>query len=112
MPVYEYHCEENNTSVEVEHSYHERLQTWGEVCQMTGIPIGETPTDAPVERLLYSPTLRTPTSDSKLKELGFTKLVRRDKGVYENVTKSGTEKRYMNANDPSSMPHIQKKISD
>lgn len=40
----------------------------------------------PVKRLIYAPAISVPRSNSKLKETGFTKLVRRDKGVYENVT--------------------------
>jgi len=41
----------------------------------------------PVERLLSSFSVKTSLlSNSNLKEHGFTKLVRRDKGVYENVT--------------------------
>jgi len=32
--------------------------------------------------------------------------------VYENVTRSGTEKRYMKAGDKSSLPHLHKKLSD
>ena len=53
-----------------------------------------------------------PTGDVGLKDMGFTKLVKRDDGVYENVTRSGTEKRFMKAGDPSSMPHFHKKLSD
>ena len=53
-----------------------------------------------------------PTGVSKLKEVGFTKLVRRDEGVYENVTALDGEKRYMEAGDPSSIPHFYKKIQD
>jgi hypothetical protein len=54
----------------------------------------------------------TPKGNSDLKNLGFTKLVKRDDGVYENVTRTGTEKRFMKSDDASSMPHIHKKVSD
>lgn len=112
MPTYEYFCRANETSVEVVHPITETLRTWGELCAHTGIDPGETPTDAPVERLVFTPQISTPTGDSHLKNLGFTKLVRRDHGVYENVTATGNEKRYMNAGDPSSLPDIKRKISD
>jgi hypothetical protein len=53
-----------------------------------------------------------PVGNSKLKEKGFTKLVRRDEGVYENVTATGDEARYMKEGDPSTLPHLKKKIGD
>jgi hypothetical protein len=49
---------------------------------------------------------------SDLRSLGFTKLVKRDKGVYENVTAIDGEKRYMKADDPSAIPHINRKVGD
>jgi predicted nucleic acid-binding Zn ribbon protein len=112
MPVYEYYCPANGLSLEVVHPITATLKTWGEVCDAIGRALGDTPADAAVERLLFAPGVCTPASDSKLKEMGFTKLVRRDSGVYENVTASGGESRYMKADDPSTMPHLKKKISD
>lgn len=112
MPTYEYLCRANQTSVEVIHSIREDIKTWGELCAAAGIDPGETAADAPVERLVFTPLISTPTGDSHLKNLGFTKLVRRDHGVYENVTATGNEKRYMNAGDASSLPDIKRKISD
>jgi hypothetical protein len=87
-------------------------ETWSELCQKANLDIGSTPGVSPVIRLIGSPTISVPTGNSKLKELGFTKLVKRDKGVYENVTASGGERRYMTADDPSSYPNLNKKIKD
>lgn len=112
MPVYNYHCEKNGESIEVEHSIKDKLKTWGELCAMANRPLGKTPANTPIERLLYASFVSTPAGNSKLKEMGFTKLVKRDKGVYENVTATGTEKKFMTAGDASSMPHIHKKVSD
>ncbi len=112
MPLYEYHCEANGASIEVRHSIHEDLTTWGELCARARVPLGETPADAPVERVLFAPALATPMGNSKLKELGFAKLVRRDQGVYENVTAQDHEKRYVRADDPSSMPDLKKRVGD
>ncbi len=112
MPVYAYHCAINDTLVEVSHSMREDLKTWGEVCARADIDPGETPLEAPVERQLYAALLNTPAGDAKLKELGFTKLVRRDKGVYENVTAGHGENKIMDARDPSSVPDFSKKIGD
>lgn len=112
MPVYEYYCPANDQSIELVHSMTERLSTWGEVCRMANHPCDPALASSPVERLLFAPGVCAPAGNSKLKELGFTKLVKRDTGVYENVTASGSESRYMNAGDPSTMPHISKKIAD
>jgi len=55
---------------------------------------------APVRKLLPSRIgIATPRSDRELKDQGFTKLVRRDKGVYENVTAREGEKRIVTEKD-------------
>ncbi|MBK1644959.1 regulator [Thiocapsa imhoffii] len=51
MPTYDYRCESNDRIVEVTHRMSENLANWGEVCERTGTPLGETPADAPVHRL-------------------------------------------------------------
>lgn len=112
VPIYNYFCEANGTSVEVHHGMRQSLSTWGEVCATAGIDPGSTPVDASVERLLYAPSLHSPTGDADLKAQGFTKLVRRDQGVYENVTATGDEKRYVRADDASSMPDFKRKVGD
>lgn len=112
MPVYEYFCTANNTSVEVEHAFGRTLRTWGELCAETGIDLGGTPPDAALERLLFVPYVTSPTGDSQLKNLGFTKLVKRDTGVYENVTATGKDSRYMKAGDASTVPNLKGKIRD
>lgn len=112
MPIYEYYCDENAQSVEVMHSMHEKLTTWGELCRQAEIDLGDTPSGSAVRRLVSAPGLAFPKTNSELKNLGFTKLVRREKGVYENVTASGGDARYMNADDPSSVPNLKKKIRD
>jgi len=66
----------------------------------------------PVRRLISAPGIVTPHTNSELKNLGFTKLVRRDSGVYENVTATGSESRIMEAGKPETLPHLHKKITD
>jgi predicted nucleic acid-binding Zn ribbon protein len=112
MPIYEYMCPANGLSVEVVHPMSHRVRTWGELCTLAEIERGDTPADAPVEKLLYAPGITTPQGNSDLKNMGFTKLVRRDKGVYENVTRRGDESRYMNAGDSSTAPDLKKTIRD
>jgi len=65
-----------------------------------------------VVRLISRAFVSTPTGDSDLKSMGFTKLVRRDKGVYENVTATGSESRYFEAGKPHTMPDLKRKIRD
>ena len=55
MPYYEYHCASNGRTLEVRHSMSERLETWSQVAEVAGFDVGETPADAPVERLLSTP---------------------------------------------------------
>lgn len=112
MPVYEYYCPANERTVEVIHGMTEVLRSWGELCEAANLPPGETPADAAVERLIFPVGVNTPRTDSELKNLGFTKLVKRDTGVYENVTATGKESRYMNAGDNSTLPDVKSKISD
>ena len=113
MPRYDYFCEQNQRTIEVVHPIARKLQTWGEVCELAGIDAGDVSAEAPVTRIITTaPMANTPVGNSRLKNLGFTKLVKRDDGVYENVTRSGTEKRYMKAGDASSIPHLHKKLSD
>ena len=113
MPVYEYRCEENGQTVDVSHPMDVLLHTWGEVCYVAQIPLGDTPPQSPVKKVFRSaPGLAVPVFNSELKNAGFTKLVKRDDGVYENVTATADEKRYMKRGDPESTPHIHKKIGD
>lgn len=65
-----------------------------------------------VRRLISLVSVNTPKGNSDLKNLGFTKLVKRDNGVYENVTASGKESRYWDAGKPETRPDLKSKISD
>lgn len=66
----------------------------------------------PVERLISPANINSPTSDSDLKGKGFAKLVRRDNGVYENVTALDGESKIWDARKPETMPDIKRRISD
>lgn len=113
MPVYEYFCESNGRTVELVHPMDAELSIWGEVCYVAQIALDDTDPLAPVQRILTrAPAAVIETSNSEYRNLGFTKLVKRDSGVYENVTASDGEKRYMRADDPGSIPHINRKVSD
>jgi predicted nucleic acid-binding Zn ribbon protein len=112
MPTYLYVCDGNDAVIEVRHGMQKVIRNWGELCYAAQIPLGDTPFDTAVRKRLSAPGIAIPTGNAELKNTGFTKLVRRDHGVYENVTATGGEKRYMRAGDPSSLPHLHKKVSD
>ena len=65
-----------------------------------------------VRRLISLVSVNTPKGNSDLKNMGFTKLVKRDNGVYENVTATGKESRYWDAGKPETRPDLKSKISD
>lgn len=113
MPRYDYLCDANGETVEVIHSIAERLETWADVCECAGLATGDTDPAAPVRKVItLAPMANMPIGNAGLKDIGFTKLVRRDDGVYENVTRTGTESRYVKAGDKSTMPHFHKRHSD
>ena len=51
MPTYDYLCESNGQVVEVKHRMNDRVANWGELCKLTGTDAGDTPAEAPVQRL-------------------------------------------------------------
>ena len=112
MPYYDYYCQANGKTVAVNHPMDVNVSTWGELCYVTQRPLGDTAPSVPVKKLIRAPALAFPTGNAELKAHGFTKLVKRDDGVYENVTRTADEKRYMRAGDPTSIPQLNKKIED
>ena len=78
MPIYEYEHDGEGCALG---KIFERRQS------VNDAPFACCPTcGRPVRRLISRSNVRSAKSDSELRDLGFTKLVRRDKGVYENVT--------------------------
>ncbi len=53
-----------------------------------------------VRRLISRVNVVVGKSNRELKNLGFTKLKRRDKGVYEDVTGTDVGKQILDANEP------------
>jgi hypothetical protein len=114
MPRYDYHCEANGRTIEVRHGFDERVETWAQLCERAGESLGDTPPEALVEKVIYAPALSTPKTNSELKGMGFTKLVRRDDGVYENVTAADGDSKVVHRDDPGSIAglNLDKKIGD
>jgi len=52
MPRYEYYCEANQTTITVRHGMKEKLVNWGELCEHSDHPLGNTDPGTPVEKLL------------------------------------------------------------
>lgn len=104
MPVYEYeHVEkacEMGAVFEVRQSIHDRPLV---SCPQCG---------GKIKKLISHTNISTPKTNSELKDLGFTKLVKRDDGVYENVTARDGESRYMEKGKPETMPDLSKTIRD
>jgi len=104
MPVYEYeHTQEGcpiGAVFEVQQSIHDApLAT----CPQCG---------RPVRKLISRTNISTPRTNAELKDLGFTKLVKRDDGVYENVTARDGDNRYVRRDKPETLPNLNKTIRD
>jgi len=84
MPIYEYEHTETECS----------LGRVFEITQrMSDAPLTRCPRcGARVRKIISRSNISTPKTNSELRDLGFTKLVRRDDGVYENVTARGDKK--------------------
>jgi putative FmdB family regulatory protein len=65
-----------------------------------------------VKKIISHTNISRPKSDGELRDLGFTKLVKRDDGVYENVTARKGDSRYMERGKPETIPDLSKTIGD
>jgi len=104
MPVYEYeHTEDpcpHGRIFEITQSLEERPLV---KCPQCGRPI---------KKLISLVGVSTPKTNSELRDLGFTKLVKRDDGVYENVTARKGDSRYMERGKPETVPNVAKVTAD
>jgi len=105
MPVYEYEhtgegCPEKGKKFEVEQNINAESLA---VCPSCGCP---------VRRLISLVNVSTPVTDSEYKDMGFTKLVRRDEGMYENVTATEGQSKYVERDKPETLKGLTKNISD
>lgn len=112
MPCYDYRCPANGVVAEVRHPMSVRLRYWMELCYAAQLPLGDTDPMAPVEKVISAPRIAIPVGNTTLREKGFTKLVRRDDGVYENVTAIEGESRYVRRGERDTLPHIHRKVGD
>jgi len=104
MPVYEY--EHTKTSCRLGHIF--------EVVQSLHDPdLHRCPQcRQPVKKLISLVGIAVSKSNGELRDLGFTKLVKRDDGVYENVTARNGESKYMRRGEAGTIPDVSKIITD
>jgi putative FmdB family regulatory protein len=104
MPIYEYDHIAKSCPLghifEVKQSIHDAPLTHCPNCA------------SPVRKLISRSNISTPKSNTELRDLGFTKLVRRDDGVYENVTARGGESRTVLRDKTDTLPNFKKTIRD
>ena len=104
MPVYEYeHIKQScrlGATFEVQQSIHDAPLTHCPECGQQ------------IKKLISHSNISTPRSNAELKDMGFTKLVKRDSGVYENVTARDGDSRYVVRDRPETLPNLSKTIRD
>ena len=104
MPVYEYEHLENpclqGRRFEVNQSIYDSALTQCPVCS------------GPIRKLISAINVRIPKTNSELRDLGFTKLVKRDNGVYENVTARNGDCRMVFRDKPDTLPDLKKTVRD
>ena len=104
MPIYEYEHIETPCSHGVVFEVEQ---------VMNDLPLTRCPyCGGPVRKLLSVTSVKKTRSNSELRDHGFTKLVRRDEGIYENVTAREGESRIMDRSKPETFPHLHKTIRD
>lgn len=104
MPVYEYEhegkaCKLGKTFEVVQSIKDDRLGK----CPKCG---------GTVQRLISGVYISTPVGVSGYKNMGFTRLEKRDDGVYENVTRGHGESKYMERGKAETLPNLKGKITD
>lgn len=104
MPVYEYEHQDEGCALGKRFELSQSIYSAPfKICPQCG---------QAVRKLVSLASISTPKTNSDLKNLGFTKLVRRDNGIYENVTATGKESRIWDASRPETMPDLKSKIGD
>ena len=104
MPVYEYEHDGSPCSMGMVFDFRQSIDDNPlSVCPNCGTT---------VRKIISRINISCPKTNSELRDLGFTKLVKRDDGVYENVTARDRDSRYMVKGKPDTIPDLSKTISD
>jgi putative FmdB family regulatory protein len=105
MPIYEYEHTQTACQLgqlfEIKQSIHDEPFSHCPEC------------GAPVKKRISLTGIVLPKTNTEIRDMGLTKLVKRDDGVYENVTRrDNNEHRYMEYGKPETMPNLNRIISD
>ncbi|MDR2459663.1 MAG: zinc ribbon domain-containing protein [Deltaproteobacteria bacterium] len=105
MPIYTYtHLEDSSCPHAPTFDWQQVARDWPlTVCPYCG---------KPVERVLSAPLVKKKNFNSELRDKGFTKLVRVDDGIFENVTRRPGEEKYVDRRKPETFPKLEKTIED
>jgi putative FmdB family regulatory protein len=104
MPVYEYEHREKSCSIGKLFEVEQRVDDAPLVnCPACG---------GAVRKLISLVSVNTPKSNTELRDLGFTKLVKKSDGNYENVTARKGESRIMERGKSGTVPDFSKTITD
>jgi predicted nucleic acid-binding Zn ribbon protein len=67
---------------------------------------------APVTRAVTAALIRSRKFTCELKDMGFTKLVRVDDGIFENVTRRPGDEKYVDRRRPETFPDLNRTVKD
>ncbi|MDR2348999.1 MAG: zinc ribbon domain-containing protein [Deltaproteobacteria bacterium] len=118
MPVYEYVHSPTNPEESPKESPEEspgclKVPTFLWEQPVRDLPLTVCPwCGKPVERVLSAPLVKKKNLDAELRDKGFTKLVRVDDGIFENVTRRNGETKYVDRRNPDTFPKLEKTIKD
>jgi rubredoxin len=106
MPIYAYEHREDNPDCDKSPSFE-----WEQVAR--DLPLTVCPfCGRPVDKVLFPSAIKKRHFDCELRDKGFTKLVRVDDGIFENVTRRPGEARYWDRSKPETLPILEKTIKD
>ncbi|MDR2351914.1 MAG: zinc ribbon domain-containing protein [Deltaproteobacteria bacterium] len=106
MPTYTYQHIDGDAICEKGHTFE-----WDQVAK--DWPLSVCPfCGKPVQRVLGTPLIKTKNFNCELRDKGFTKLVRVDEGIFENVTRRDGEAKYFDRTRPETYPKLEKTIKD
>jgi hypothetical protein len=104
MPLYDYeHLQTPCALGEVFEIYQRLDEASLSVCRACG---------RPVRKRISRVGISVPKLNAEIRDMGMTKLVKRDDGVYENLTRRHGESRYMERGKPETLPNLKKIIPD
>lgn len=105
-PVYAYHHLEEFSSCPTGGDFE-----WEQMSR--DLPLSRCPhCGRPVERDLAPAAIKTKKFNCELRDMGFTKLVRVDDGLFENVTRRHGEDKYVDRRRPETFPDLSKTVKD